>query len=354
MKQHNLLHVLQVCGVFLGFSTFSVTGTVDCPFLCLCDGEIRVMCSGTKLFPGVIPSATKEIEFHNVNFTSIPMNAFKNLNNLEVVSFINSTIHTVGACSFAQTKNVHEVLFRSCNISVLQANSFSNIVNVTALTFIGSRIDEILSYAFQNLKDVDTLTFQGCMINIVHSYAFQNLTNVELIEIKETAINKFSGNGFSLFKNVRNVMVGQKSQIGELQCKTLDTVMTSGGHLEIRDTLFTCDCKLAWAWTQFGSFKNLSDEPSNLCKDSNQLLRDIGIDDLCPTKTSRKQGCQIYLPSPPHTCSSGSDEYEPISKVTFPSYFSKTPPSGSVETVLSSTFVLVLSLSLLIISLFCY
>lgn len=333
MIHKTLLHVL----VFLGSLHSSVSlAETDCPLLCLCTGNstsgITVLCDGNdgiSVFPSTFPASSEVIIFENVKFTFIPISAFPPLPKLVKLEFVNSTIDVFRACSFAQIQHVEMIHFKSCDIGVIQGNSFSNLFNVTFIQFTGTSVREILSYAFHNLKNVSSLILLGSRLRTIHPFAFQDFSHVRQIEIRETTIDRFMIDGFSKFHNVSKLVVDGMSVFHELHCRTLDTVPTSGGSLQISDSHFTCDCKLAWVWERLGSFSNLSSDSTNFCRGEHEKVHvtEIDIDQMCPDKQSRDIGCRPSLPSTPHTCSRGDEIGEPVSKVTYPTYFSRTPPN---------------------------
>lgn len=338
---------LQTLLVFLGVlhSTVSIDRS-ECPFLCVCvpdeTGGVNVTCNVTELLPSSFPKNSKHIVFKNATFDIIPINAFPDLPDLSTIQFIDSSIDTIKACSFAQLKHLDSISFRRSTIQRIQGNSFSNLVNVTSVNFDGTSIGEISSYAFHNITNITLLLIQGSVIQVIHPLAFQDIRHVYKIDIRESTIERFLVNGFSKFSNVGKLSISQKSKIKELQCKSFEAVLTSGGSVEATDTQFTCDCRLAWMWSNINSFQKIIDDSSNKCLNSSEIFSSVDINRMCPDEKSRGVGCPPLLPSPPHRCSSGFDGIdETVSKVAYPTMFPKESENGSGQ-IYVSTFVMIL------------
>ena len=346
-------HVLSwLC--LLGMLQFTVSiDESDCPFLCACvldsvNGGVNITCDEPSFLPGSFPSNSRHIQFRNAIFNAIPaVNGFSDLKQLSTIAFINSTITTIRACSFAQLRHVDSITFKMCNIQTIQGNSFSNLVNVTSINLLDSIIGQILSYAFHNIKHMKILLMQGSVIQVIHPLAFQDFSHVNSIEIRESIIKRFLVNGFSKFDDVRKLVIGEKTKIMELQCEVFETVLDAGGSLDIQNTHFTCDCKLAWMWSKLDSFQMFFPDSSNQCIDTSDMLSSIDINQLCPDERSRKKGCPPLLPSTPHICSQGFDEIdEPISKVAYPTLYPSTPSGFEHQRLNMGLMVLLLMLTL--------
>lgn len=302
----------------------------DCPFLCTCAGY-DVNCTNTNFFPDSIPAETERIFLTNSTFEYIRRNAFLNLHNLQEIHFIYCKIVNLPACSFAELENMMLILFENTEIDQIEGNAFSNLFNVSSITFAGVSIGQMRSFAFHNIKNVSRLEFFDTNISTIHPFAFLNIQNVQEISIMHSTIQKFLRDGFSTFSNV-DLIYMRGSVIHEWQCGSLDTIATAGSNMLVFNSRFTCDCKLAWIWTNQINTTFLF-ITSNTCTGTNATLISVDINQMCPSEKSRDQGCPPLLPSTPHTCSRSFDSpKQPLEKITYPSYFSRKPVTSSATT----------------------
>lgn len=300
----------------------------DCPFLCTCH-EYDVNCSNTNIFPEGIPKMTERFFLANSTISFVPINAFLDLPFLQEVHFINCNITKLRACSFAELANMTKISFESTSIDQIEGNAFSNLDTISLIQFSRTTIGEMYSYSFQNVQNVERIDFFETKISTIHPLALKTFTNVEEIGFLDSSVQRFLVNGFSSFTNI-STMYMSGSVLHEWQCGSLNAVLASGTDIDITRSSFVCDCKLAWLWTNHSNHSLFNDAFSNKCKNTNQVISRVNIDQSCFSKKPRDQGCPPWVPSPPHTCSRSFDSpMNPVEKVTYPAFFTRSTPSSA-------------------------
>lgn len=333
MSTKSVLLILLLCGILLDSYLGAPDGMKEdfvsereCPFLCACIGY-DVNCSDTNLFPDAIPQETERVVIMNSTLDFVPINAFLSLTNLQEIHFIGCKITKLRACSFAELENMVTISFENTKIEQIEGNAFSNLANISNIRFTSSSIGEMFSFSFHNVQNIQRLEFFDTAISTIHPYAMLTFKNIDEIGIMDCTIHKFLRDGFSRFTNVY-LMYMTSSSIQEWQCGSFDTIVKAGIDFTVSRSNLICDCKLAWLWTRHPNSTILN--RTNKCSGTDDTLTSVDINQVCPLEKSRDKGCPPLLPSTPHTCSRSFDSpMNPVEKVTYPDFFSRTTVSSS-------------------------
>lgn len=307
----------------------------ECPFLCECAG-FDVTCDGSDVFPEGISEKVRKFHLINSAMDTIPINAFKNLPDLQEITISGTNVTTVRACSFAELENMTSLIFDNAIVGVIEGNAFSNLINVTKIEFKSSKIGELKSYSFHNVVDVDKILFSSTDISVIHPFGFLKLKNIREIKIESCNIDQFLADGISKTEEIKSFAI-QNSLLKQWQCGTLSTLAEKGADFDISNVTLQCDCKVSWLFERYANSSIFAEESGNTCFGRSKLLAKTSLDDICTTSSPRDRTCDRLLPSTPHTCRKAFDDpLNPEEKVEYPPNFTKQPravASGSFKDI---------------------
>ena len=135
-----------------------------------------------KISPEVLKNLThlKTLEISNNNLEYIPINTFKDFNNLEKLILTKNKIRTISKDTFTGLSNLLWLDLSENQISELQINTFEKLIHIVDIRLTHNKLTFIPNSVFSNIKTLRLLFFSNNFIYEIHNQAFQNMSMMKL------------------------------------------------------------------------------------------------------------------------------------------------------------------------------
>ena len=122
----------------------------------------------------------KTLEISDNNIEYIPLNTFKDFNNLEKLILTKNKIRTLLKDMFTGLSNLLWLDLSENEISELQINTFEKLTQILDIRLTHNKLTFIPNSVFSNTKTLRLLFLSNNFIYEIHNQAFQNLSMVKL------------------------------------------------------------------------------------------------------------------------------------------------------------------------------
>ncbi|XP_036362066.1 leucine-rich repeat-containing protein 15-like isoform X2 [Octopus sinensis] len=245
MVKVNKMGYLKSVLFWLQLMLISGTGSLPveyCPKSCVCKSGYT-SCSRLNAFPLDLPSISKSVLLTEMSIEEIPANALLRFPDLTLLRIENSDIHVIRSDAFKNISNLEELSFSVCNIDRIETNAFNHLWNQTVIQFHNVTIKTIKKHAFSNIFNLREWTIFESTIHDFQTEAIHQVSNVYTFSIYSNQIGRLGTAIFSSVTNVRHVDFFM-NDITDIGCNVFDFSTNEFSNFEFYGNTFTCGCNL--------------------------------------------------------------------------------------------------------------
>ncbi|GAB1599483.1 leucine-rich repeat-containing protein 15-like isoform X1 [Argonauta hians] len=213
-----------------------------CPKSCVCRSGF-ISCSRMTWFPLDLPSQSKSVLLTEMTIDEIPANISNRFPKLTSLRIENSNIKVIRTDAFKNLSNLDELSFSVCKIDQIETNAFNNIWNQTVIQFHNVTIISIKERAFNRIYNLKEWTMFESTIHHFQSEAVHQISNVNTFSIYSNRIGHLGTAIFSSLTNVRHVDFFM-NEIADVGCNVFDFSTNELANFEFYGNTFTCGCNL--------------------------------------------------------------------------------------------------------------
>ena len=226
-----LLMTVLICGLTAASS--------DCPRGCHCIMDKGVVvCNNIGSFPTELPAATKQISITGNYLKEIPAGAFDNLQQLESMTFLETTIGTIRRPAFYRIgRDVHnkKLVFAKVTIENIEQEAFEDLEDFQLIGMSSAKLTNVSSGAFCNLSNIGHFLLRLVTVHTLRSDTFTTFSNITSVFIGTSTIDLIEEEAFSNFTYVKSFML-VKVRVGTLGSRFITSYET--GTLKIVKSTF--------------------------------------------------------------------------------------------------------------------
>ncbi|CAH1227744.1 CHADL [Branchiostoma lanceolatum] len=184
----------------------------DCPKGCSCSFS-TVTCFGTldSIPPKFPPDTTRLVLYYN-NFTSVPSNAFPNLDKLEYLMMPFGKVGFIENGAFSGLGSVILLNLSTNSIDSLISTAFTGLENLQSLDLVSNKIDSFADGAFEPLKKLKFLLITPVSSQYPYN-AFNSLVNLETLYVQDGRFAAVPGYAFSRMKKLSMLIIADNPNL---------------------------------------------------------------------------------------------------------------------------------------------
>ncbi|XP_003700119.1 leucine rich repeat protein connectin [Megachile rotundata] len=126
----------------------------------------------------------------------IPVQVFRQLKNLHVITFQDANIEELTEYAFSNLPTIGEINLSKNSIATLRMHAFENMKNLSVINLDENEITEINRDTFVNLPSLKILYLNENNISTLHDKAFKHLTSLEELELFGNQIKVITADSF--------------------------------------------------------------------------------------------------------------------------------------------------------------
>eukprot|EP00058_Branchiostoma_floridae_P004293 XP_002589781.1 hypothetical protein BRAFLDRAFT_90461 [Branchiostoma floridae] len=186
----------------------------DCPKGCSCSFA-TVVCFGVlDSIPKFPPDTTRLVLYYN-NFTSVPSNAFPNLDKLEYLMMPFGKVGFIESNAFSGLGSVILLNLSTNSIDSLISTAFTGLDNLQTLDLVSNKIDSIADGAFEPLKNLKFLLITPVSSKYPYN-AFNSLVNLETLYVQDGRFAAVPGYAFSTMKKLSTLIMADNPNLSAI------------------------------------------------------------------------------------------------------------------------------------------
>lgn len=218
----------------------------ECPFMCTCSQDKKVICKGLDRFPIGLPDDMKDIVFDVSSFNNFGKNTFQTFKNLKTISFINSNFTFIHTCSISDLSNLTKLEFSNVRIGQIVTNGFSHLSQIKEIVMRKVTVQKLHEYAFNDIKHVDKFVMENFIAANMENFVFHDWSNMRLVQFRSVQVVNMKPKLFQKFDAIDQFEI-IRCTFPSSMCGLKDVLQNpSVKKIKLHQNAIDCSCNTTW------------------------------------------------------------------------------------------------------------
>ncbi|XP_052092318.1 leucine-rich repeat-containing protein 4-like [Mytilus californianus] len=218
----------------------------ECPFMCTCSKDKKVICKGLDRFPIGLPDDMVDIVFDVSSFSNFGKNNLQTFKNLKTISFINSNFTYIHTCSISDLSNLTKLEFSNVRIGQIVTNGFSHLSQIKEIVMRKVIVQKLHEYAFNDIKHVDKFVMDNFDAANMENFVFHEWSNMRLVQLKSIQVLNMKPKLFQKFNAIDQFEI-IRCTFPSSMCGLKNILQNpSVKKIKLHQNAIDCSCNTTW------------------------------------------------------------------------------------------------------------
>nr|AIO08099.1 variable lymphocyte receptor C [Petromyzon marinus] len=264
-------------------ATDSSPETVDCSSKTLAD------------VPTGIPASTERLELQYNQLTAVPVNAFKALTRLTLLSLNENKLTSLPVGVFDQLKNLNELRLSNNKLQSLPVGVFDQLTELGTLWLSANQLKSLPSGVFDRLTKLTRLEMNINQLQSIPEGIFKTLTNLQTLYLSTNQLQSIPAGAFDKLTKLERLHL-QNNKLQSVPDGAFES-LAQLSDMQLHDNPWDCECASIIYFVNWLKKNPKHDSGASCEKPSGTAVKDVN------TELIEDVPCKHEIPTPKMTAS---------------------------------------------------